>query len=372
MKLPCLISLAVFFTVFTAAAGTVEILPAPEGGIQPRALAAPDGSLHLVWYQGLEKGGDVFYARRVGGRNFTVPVRVNSEPGSAIAAGTIRGAQAVVGKKGRVHVVWNGAKAVQDAPPQPLFYSRLADDGKSFEPQRAMSGEWIMDGGGAVAADAKGRVYVFYHGGIGMDELTRRVLVRSSTDEGRTFDSERIISPESSGVCGCCAMQAIATDSGTVIALYRTVSEAGRDRDLAALTSKDGGKTFVHSIMDRWAVATCPMSSMSLAASKRGILAAWEREGQIYVAPAGGGKFAPVSPDGKPKQRKHPVLAVKGDEVMVAWTEGTGWQKGGNMAWQILEGGKLQPAKASGRAPGVKMWSFVSTATTKDGFVIVQ
>jgi hypothetical protein len=216
---------------------------------------------------------------------------------------------------------------------------------------------------------------VFYHGakGNGRDEAARRVLVRSSSDDGKTFDAERVISPDGAGVCGCCAMQAIATNDGTVMALYRTASDGGKQRDIASLTSRDGGKTFSHVIMDRWQVAMCPMSSMSLAAGSHGIIAAWEREGQIYVAPAGNAKPAGVvSPDGKPNQRKHPVLAVRGEQVMVAWTEGTSWQKGGGMAWQVLEGSTLAPGKISGSAPGVKVWSFVSAAPTKDGFVIVQ
>jgi hypothetical protein len=355
-------------------ATSVEIIPTPESGIQPRALTAPDGSLHLVWFQGSDRGGDIWYAQQLGDKKFSAPLRVNSERGSATAMGTIRGAQAVMGKGGRIHVVWNGASR-RKGDRLPLYYTRLAGDGKSFEPQRAMSGDWIMDGGGAVAADKAGHVHVFYHGGKGDGggEGARRVLVRSSADDGASFEAERIISPDGAGVCGCCAMQAIATGDGTVLAIYRTASDGGKQRDIATLTSHDGGKTFAHGIMDRWRIAACPMSSMSLAASSRGIIAAWEREGQIYLAPVGAGTSVPaVSPEGKPDQRKHPVLAVSGDQVLVAWTEGTGWQKGGGMAWQIMGGEPLAPQPQQGRAPGVKVWSFVSAAATKDGFVIVH
>lgn len=374
--LPLLLAAAILSRGLATAA--VEKIATPRDGIQPRALVAPDGTLHLLWYQGDARGGDIWHATRHDGKSFGEPVRVNSVPRSAVAAGTIRGAQAVMGKSGRIHVVWNGAmKNKGDRPP--LFYSRLAEDGKSFEPQRPMSGDWIMDGGGAVAADGTGRVHVFYHGGNSnipqekRSEAGRRVLVRSSDDDGKTFGAERVISPDGAGVCGCCAMQAIASSDGTVIAIYRTASNGGKQRDIASLTSHDGGKTFQHAIVDQWSIAGCPMSSMSLVEGPQGVLGAWEREGQIFLGALGSGKPPTIiSPDGPPNQRKHPVLAAGEGKILVAWTEGTGWQKGGTMGWQILEGASLKPTKESGSAPGVKVWSFVSVAPAGKGFVIVE
>lgn len=378
MKRPLLAAAAVGILSRGVFPAPVEQIATPEGGIQPRALAAADGTLHLVWYQGDARGGNVWHARRPPGREFSRAARVNSEPDTAVAAGTIRGAQAALGKGGRVHVVWNGpTRRKNDRPP--LFHARMTDDGRTFEPQRAVSGDWIMDGGGAVAADAAGNVHVFYHGGQAGDphgrsgESFRRVLVRTSGDEGRTFGPERILSPEGEGVCACCAMQAISTDGGTVIALYRTATDAGRRRDIASLVSRDGGRTFAHSIVDRWAIPACPMSSMSLAATPQGVVGAWEREGQIYLAPITGGKPAALfSPGGGPSQRKHPTLAARGGDLLVAWTEGTGWQQGGSMAWQVLDAATLAPTRTAGSAPGVAVWSFVSAAPVRDGFVIVR
>ena len=39
-----------------------------------------------------------------GSATFSVPIKVNSLPGSAIAAGNIRGAHIAIGRNGRVHV----------------------------------------------------------------------------------------------------------------------------------------------------------------------------------------------------------------------------------------------------------------------------
>ena len=71
----------------------------PNGGIQPQVAVDDIGTLHLVYYTGDAHHGDLFYARsNDGGASFSSPVRVN-EGGSAIAAGTIRGAQLALGKR---------------------------------------------------------------------------------------------------------------------------------------------------------------------------------------------------------------------------------------------------------------------------------
>jgi hypothetical protein len=94
-----------------AESARVTLLRTPEGGIQPQAAVDSQGVVHLIYYKGESGGGDIFYVRREPGReSFSAPVQVNSQPGSAIAVGTIRGAQLAVGKGGRVHVTWNGGK----------------------------------------------------------------------------------------------------------------------------------------------------------------------------------------------------------------------------------------------------------------------
>src|SRR2546430_2460273 len=93
-----------------AQTGRVTLVKTPDGGIKPQAVADATGTIHLVFFKGTPAGGDLFYARaRAGTASFTTPVRVNSEPGSAVAVGTIRGAQLALGKGGRVHVAWNGS-----------------------------------------------------------------------------------------------------------------------------------------------------------------------------------------------------------------------------------------------------------------------
>ena len=65
--------------------------------------------------------------------------------------------------------------------------------------------------------------------------------------------------------------------------------------------------------------------------------------------------------------RKHPALAGNArGETILAWTEGTGWNKGGSLAWQVYDkDGK--PTAEHGRAAGVPTWSLVAVFARPDG-----
>src|SRR4029453_4880011 len=87
-----------------------HLIRPPNGGLQPQAVADAGGALHLVYFAGDPSAGDVFYGgRERGKKDFSSPIRVNGQPGSAIATGTIRGAHIAVGRNDRVHISWNGS-----------------------------------------------------------------------------------------------------------------------------------------------------------------------------------------------------------------------------------------------------------------------
>src|SRR5262249_4764455 len=181
----------------------IDVLRTPGGGIQPRAAVDEHGTLHLVYFEGDPAKGDLEYVRSSdGGKTFGTPVKVASAP-NAVALGNVRGAELAVGRGGRVHVVWNGA-AGGKALGAPRRYARLDDSGVRFEPERDLAGEHHgLDGGGAVAADAAGNVWVVWQapdgapGGKG--ESGRRVFVARSRDDGATFEHEVAASASGSG-----------------------------------------------------------------------------------------------------------------------------------------------------------------------------
>src|SRR5262245_40254038 len=73
-----------------AALPTVDVQRVPHAGLQPEIAIGRDGVIHLVYFTGTPAAGDLFYVSSGdGGRSFSGPLRVNSQPGSAIATGTI-------------------------------------------------------------------------------------------------------------------------------------------------------------------------------------------------------------------------------------------------------------------------------------------
>lgn len=119
------------------------------------------------------------------------------------------------------------------------------------------------------------------------------------------------------------------------------------------------------------------MSSEALVEGPNGVLAGWETQGQVKFArvePGAAKLSAPVAAPGTGRNRKHPVLAVnvKG-ETLLAWTEGTGWNRGGALAWQLFDStGRPLPEK--GRIEGgIPMWGLAATvAKPNGGFLLIH
>lgn len=368
----------------------VEIRRLPAGAVQPQAVVDGEGVVHLVYLDGEPKQADVYYIRSTdGGKSFSEPERVNSQDGSAVAAGTIRGAQLAVGA-GRVHVAWNGSAIAQpkgpfnpEMPPSnphnglPMLYSRLLADG-SFEPQRnLMNKTFGLDGGGSIAADPDGQVYVAWHGrdqAASEGEGGRRIWLAKSSDYGETFGEERAIFDEPTGACGCCGMRLFVDAGGDVLALYRAARDVVH-RDIYLLRSEDKGATFQGKLLDEWEIGACPMSSMAFAERDGVVLAAWETAEQVYWANVDSDSLhtsSRISPAGEVAHRKHPVLAqdAKGRTLLV-WIVAGGWGKPGKLSWQLFDPmGKAIGDVGGGEA--VPAWSMAAVFASRDeGFTVV-
>lgn len=345
---------------------TVSTIRVPHGGLQPQVVER-DGVVHLVYFTGDTQAGDLFYVRSKDyGLTFSSPIPINHLKGSAIAAGNIRGAQLVPGRNGRVHVAWNQAGAT----PNGMLYARLNDAGTGFEAERnVIQKAYGLDGGGTLAADREGNVFIFWHAptpGLKGEE-NRRVWMAKSVDDGKTFAPETAISTPGTGACGCCGMKALADSAGNLYVLYRSAKEVV-NRDIWLLTSTDHGKTFKGTDISHWNVGACVMSLESIVEGPSGVYAAWEEEKQVHYGRLNAAAAAVsdvVAAPGTPQNRKYPVLAVNGkNHILFTWAEGMAWKKGGAVEWQL--------GNARGRAEGVPPFSLVAAFAKPDGtFAVV-
>lgn len=363
---------------------TVTTLRVPNTGIQPQIAVDEKGVVNMIYYSGDSAHGDLYFTRTADhGVTFAAPIKVNSRPGSAIAAGNIRGAHIAVGGNGRVHVAWNGTYEV-DVPgatepwmKHPMVYTRLNDAGTAFEPERNLIHQaYGLDGGGALAADRAGNVYVFWHAPAPgtQGEGNARVWIARSSDDGKTFESEEPAFDKPTGACGCCGMSAFADDRNDVYAMYRSASETV-NRDMYLLVSRDRGRTFKGTDISPWKIGACTMSLEYLSTSPAGVLASWETMGNVFyglVKPGTTRIAQSVAAPGDAKGRKYPiVIANNRGETLMAWAEGMKWGKGGSVVWQIFD--KNGNAEGQmGHADGVPSWSLVAGFARPDGgFTVV-
>ncbi len=372
----------------------IRLLGVPQGGLQPQAAVDANGVIHIVYLYGDPAAADIGYVRIRPDGGFSSPVRVNSQPGSAIAIGTVRGAHLAIGKSGSVHVAWNGSSTAEPKGKRgtsPMLYTRLVrsrtsvgvldERGNGFEPQRnLMTFTSGLDGGGTVAADPRGNVYVTWHGQGEREgrptegEQNRRVWLAYSSDGGKTFAAERAISPENLGACACCGMGALADDEGKLYVMYRSAREMVH-RDMYLLMSSDLGRTFRAVNVQPWEIGACPMSTVSLARGNGGVLLAWETDKQVYftsVDARTGAVGNRVPAPGAGNNRKHPSIAVnERGELLLAWTEGTGWKKGGSLRCQLFDtkGEPLTGAAAEVRVPA---WDFGAAVVRGRSFAVVS
>lgn len=375
-----------FFASVATAQPRVQTVRVPDAGLQPQCALDQHGIVHLIYLTGDAQAADITYVRTTDNKlSFSEPIRVNTTPGSALAIGTIRGPHLSLGHNGIVHVAWMGSGKSQPKAPgkqAPMLYTRLLPGKQKFEPERNLITKYVgLDGGGTVAADPNGNVYVAWHAPSVPkgDESTRRVFVARSTDDGATFAPEEPINDDNLGACGCCGMELLASPGGAVIGLFRTATEQVH-RDTRAFLFQGTLERHWGGTLDPAKTGTCQMSTYALAdiLPEHRFVAAWETLGKIRF---GVYSYRSTTSDhphdvpGAERKSKHPAVAVdaKGN-ILIAWAEGTGWEKGGAVAWQMFDR-ELHPVPdAHGRADGLPAWSRPAVAALRDddaGFVVI-
>jgi hypothetical protein len=359
----------------------VLVVATPDGGIQPQAVVYDGDSVHLIYFKGDPAGGDLFYVRTAPGTTeFSKAIQVNSQPGSAVAVGTIRGGQLALGPGGKVHVAWNGSQSASPPNPikgTPMLYSRPNKDGNAFERQRnLMHKSFYLDGGGSIGADKSGNVFVAWHATSAdaqPGEAGRRLWIARSRDDGATFADEEPALADATGACACCGTKALVDRNGSVYVLFRAATR-NVERDMMLITSRDHGKHFKATSLQPWPVSTCPMSSESLFDTPAGVIAAWETKGQVAFASVDPKSLAaspPISPPGG-GNRKHPSVAANANgETILVWAEDTGWKRGGSLVWRIFDRSGRATREMGRLNDGIPMWGLPSVVALANGKFVI-
>src|SRR5262245_22952475 len=365
----------------------VSLQATPNGGIRPQVVVDGKGVVHLVYAwnpnPGERPGGDnLAYVRKEPGQSeFSKPIDVNSVPRSVYR---LVPSEMAVCHDGRIHVSWAASpryirERVNEGEERRLkymFYSRLNDTRTAFEEQRNIAGDTFgFEMATAIVANSKGEVHLFWGGNqadLGSGDANRKVFGIHSKDEGKTFSPVEAVWDDGKGACACCTTEALEADAGTILLLYRS-AEKNVNRDTYLLTSKDHGKTFAGQRVDGWEINACPMTSYALVQTRLGIFFAWENKGLVQLVRTAAGKIlTPVSPSGEGHDRKFPSLAANSKgEMLLAWTEGSHYRKGGDLAWQVFDKNG-NPTEEKGSAKGaIRAAAMPAAYSNPDGTFVI-
>ncbi|MCH8326997.1 MAG: hypothetical protein IID15_00550 [Candidatus Marinimicrobia bacterium] len=347
----------------------VEYLQVPDGGIQPQAVADAHGTLHLVYYQGASKQGNLYYVTRAQGQSgWSSPIQVNSMNGSADRNEAISRAQIAVDPDGRVHVVWFNIR------PTMYWYTRKAGSDAGFETQRNLVTRYSagVESGASIAVDGQGGVFVAWHAGDFAHEDQRAVYMTRSNDGGQTFGREVRVNPDDSGACACCGLKTMVGGQGTVYVSYRAAGDKVH-RNMVLLNSTDGGASFVSTTVHAWNIHACPVSTTTIAGGPGGPAVAWETQGQVYFAKLSDLGTVIGAPGESSVRRKNPAMAINREGlVLLAWAEALGYRAGGQLYWQIYSAGGAVTESRGQLEESLPDFSIPEVVAMSDGkFVII-
>lgn len=331
-------------------AAEVRTVPIPGGGVAPDAAVDSRGVVHVVF----GREGTAFYTRSSdNGRTFSAPLRINTTDG-VVAVGRERGPKLALGKGDSVHVAWIGPAG------KGAWYTRL--DGGKFQSERNVNDAASAVDGTTVAADPRGRVFVFWiDSRLPPDPhspTAHAIFYARSEDNGATFAASRQMKSDYPGLaCACCNLEAVADASGTVRLAFRGGYQALRDMQL--VETRDGLHfTWREVHKDGWKIEGCPMSGPDLRTGfSAGPAVAWMSQGDVYYRIGDGPRLAPTTP--RTSARNYPLLLgnAAGGRLL-AWTEGM------ELRWELTGvGGKVR----TGVEKGLTHASRPSGFTGRDG-----
>ncbi len=356
-----------------AARSEVTTTRVPDGGIEPQAAVDAKSTIHLVYFKGSDKAGDLFYSTTADGKTFTPAKQINSQKGSAMAIGSVRGVQMALGREGRIHVAWMGSHLAEPKAPgnaTPLLYTRLGLDG-AFELQLNIISKQVgLDGGPSIAADDAGHVLIAWHAPsrANAGEADRRIWLARSINDGGAFQPEMQVAGQ--GICACCGLKIAIDPDGKLFGVFRQAKERTHRGTVYFGYGMLGNQSFEREIAPMES-GKCIMSTFALAQTAEQRVLGYETDGDVFLS------LVPKINADRMKEisvgkGKHPSIAINAmGDICVVQAVGTGWARGGTIAWQVFDSAGKSLDGQSGTANNLPAWSYPAVVARPDGNFMV-
>jgi hypothetical protein len=352
MKFPsALFAALLLISQVDTGADAVRLVHTPNGGEVPDAEIVASGAIHIAFV----KGEDAYYAKsNDGGKSFSQPLRINSQPGTVHPANMFRGPDLALGHNGRVHVIWY-VNAYQRKRPHDewgVFYSHLDPGQTAFAPARNLNHK--PSDNYSLAADDGGHVAVVWMAG--------KLFLTESPDSGASFRTRDISIADP---CECCASRALFSKDGRLAIAYREKAQNLRDMHLITRLGMDGNFQMQRLSSTPWQVNACPMTGTFLSNHTAQTVAAWETMGSVYYTRLGAGIKTPK--EIKVADRgKWPVALVSAEGTVLV-----SWKTGPTLSWQMFDPND-NPDGAVESAPSPNSHRHAGVITKDGTFVLID
>lgn len=164
----------------------------------------------------------------------------------------------------------------------------------------------------AMTADESGHVAAVW---LDLRESGTRLYGAWSNDAGATWSKNKLLYESPDGtICQCCHPSLLALGGGEFAVMFRNA--VGGSRDMYMLKLKDGKLTPPQKLgSETWKINACPMDGGGMAHTKAGLITAWRRDSDVYLA-------SPGEAERKIGTGKDIALATQGERVFSIWTQG--------------------------------------------------
>jgi hypothetical protein len=277
------------------------------------------------------------------GKTFSKAVKVNAQAMKIAAKGEAR-PKIAVNQEGLIFLTWT--ESLKERFAGYVWFARSIDGGKTFEKP------YIVHQDRAKTTHRFDALNVSENGVITVTWVDKRDLIAAkasgqryqgaaiyyavSTDEGKSFQTERKLADNS---CECCRIAMTNKPDGTVVALWRHVFDGDeRDHMVAELPNNNTAIALHRATFGRWKIDGCPHHGAALVRGGEGndwwgyhmaYFDGKEKNPGLYYSRMDGVAWAssPAKLFGNAKQQAgHPVLLSQADQVWLAWRELSGNQ----------------------------------------------